>query len=163
MILGLALLACVPERPDPPDAPDTAQCEPSNPGTAACPIDACADGCGGGVACCIATHGYGLEGNALEQLGYACSGDECDPSQYLSEAAAICAAHAQGLGPGLSSCAAGFTREGGFYWRVHNAQDLPCDTDWDTEGVYGVHYLDAVTGEFVRETFVYYSSDSGCR
>lgn len=97
--------------------------EPSDEGT--CPVDPCASGTtseSAAVACCVSKHGYGLDAGAIEVLEYACSGDACDPDLYLSPEAALCAAQAYGLEPGLAECHARFEyrTDGTAVWFVRN-------------------------------------------
>ncbi|MDO9280269.1 MAG: hypothetical protein Q7U06_00030 [Pseudomonadota bacterium] len=105
--LLLLLSACVAETPA-----DTAPAEACTlaeaAGTEACPVDTCADACASveaGVACCVAAHGYGDPGAvSLERTSYCATPETYDPSDYLSEAAARCAAQVYGLPAGLGEC-----------------------------------------------------------
>ncbi|MDP2307251.1 MAG: hypothetical protein Q8P18_14590 [Pseudomonadota bacterium] len=55
--------------------------------TESCPVASCAIGCTSieeGLRCCVETHGYGLEGDALAVLAADCEGAACDPDLYLT-------------------------------------------------------------------------------
>lgn len=119
-----------------------------------CPLDSCVqydDDLDKAMACCIEAHGYGLTPEEAER----CAGD-CDPSDYLSAEAALCAAQVQGLPQGIGSCHSDFNPphdEGPGHWIATTRTGHPC-----VPGSHGDRYgyvLNGITGE--RDGQVYIS------
>jgi hypothetical protein len=78
--------------------------------------------------CCLDAHGRGVDGSALEQLLAECSGQACDPEQYISAATALCLAQANGLASGVGWCGAGlvYNGESDVQWLVRNTTEDGC-------------------------------------
>ncbi len=114
-----------------------------------CPIDTCATLAideASGVACCIDSFGTGLDGEDLDALTRDCEGDACDPSLYVSEEAAICAAQVCGLSGGIGECWGWFQYgASGGTWIVGNEQE-ECDPDANLCGGGECFQIDAATG-----------------
>jgi hypothetical protein len=139
---------------------EPAACPAVEEGLPTCPMDACAQTCGG-LECCIEAYGRGLEGQDLDTLLSQCEGDACDPDPYLSAAAAMCAAQVQGFNIGIDACSSSLVWTTSLYWRARNDMDLPCEDSLDLEGTNRQFYLDPVTGEFVYESWAMYQVN-GC-
>ncbi|MES2638722.1 MAG: hypothetical protein V4850_04550 [Myxococcota bacterium] len=133
-ILSLILLsACLAEPPADTGPADEACTLAEADGTEACPVDSCADGCASveeGVACCVAAHGHGDPGEVtLERTMYCGTPETYDPSDYLSEAAARCAAQVYGLPAGVGDCYATLVVcDGGARadWYVQSVREQRC-------------------------------------
>ncbi len=125
-------------------------------------MDDCAVTCGDvedAVGCCIAAHGRGADAVLIPA---SCSGGACDPNRYLSEAAAICAAQAQGLVPGVSGCTATFEWSAvGANWEVVGWLDA-CDDSFPHGRKLSMARLDATTGVAEYVTAEMYVSDLPC-
>jgi len=116
-----------------------------------CELDSCvgtAEGEGEGLVCCIAAHGYGIEDpNDLERLAARCTGEECDDTRYISEAAAMCVAQTCGLSQGIAGCNAWFQLgSSGASWVVENHTEN-CDGGGNLCGGGDFMVVDAETGE----------------
>lgn len=140
------LLACA--RPTPSD---TATC-PVQDHPTTCPLDQCAADCPPAeeaIACCAAAHGNGdFDAANLARLQEGCAAADCDPEQYLSPAAALCIAQAQGLAAGLGWCGATFDFEDGNpSWTVRSQTLNNCREGLDFADVgYDAIQLDARSG-----------------
>lgn len=124
-----------------------------------CVLDSCVDGSSVEVmlACCVSSHGRGLEGLGAETLARSCSGDACDEGLYLSSAAALCAAQAQGLAVGVSECTATFNPRdssgANFNWDAANVTRRAClDGEWSL-GSGETVTVDAISGEFLSSGY----------
>ena len=117
------------------------------PETPTCTAHACAAQDGdAGIACCLASEGRGLDGDAAQELARACDPERmsCDPGDYVSEAAAVCIAQVAGLATGNGSCGGHFSvdgAEGAARWMILNELGPNCSEGDCVE-------LDAVTGAF---------------
>jgi hypothetical protein len=124
--------------------------DPSVDASGECPLDPCAwtgVDTAAGIACCIDAHGRGLTGDAAEALAAGCQGAACDPSLYLSEEAAVCAAQVCGLSSGLGTCGGEFQlTEGGGSWTVYNVEE-DCPPGANLCGGGDVVQIDARSGE----------------
>lgn len=129
-------------------------CGTSAPSGSECPVDECAATCASvkaGIECCVASHGRGLEGEALDTLNSVC-GDaiSCDGSGLLGSEAAVCAAQVQGLPIGDSYCVAIFSPAPGV-WSVYALSDLTCGEEtWGSTAK--IYDLDASTGLYRSES-----------
>jgi hypothetical protein len=132
LFLLLLLPACLAEPPA-DTGPAQACTLAAASGTEACPVDTCADGCASveeGIACCVAAHGYGDPGEVtLERTRYCATPETYDPSDYLSEATARCAAQVYGLPAGVGDCYATLAVcDGGARaeWYVQSVREQRC-------------------------------------
>lgn len=144
---------------DSADDAEPAECGPEGESQEQCPVDECAAACStveSGTGCCIDAHGWGLDGDDLDRLLAACSGDDCDPGIYISAEAALCVAQVNGLEPGIGWCGGYFDFVDGGAWYIRNTTYEGCPGDPTLEGD-GLR-IDArsgeVTGEFQNSSYV---------
>jgi hypothetical protein len=144
MWVALALIACT--------LPEEA-CVKSTSAAADAP-PACADICAELEAqfdCCTAEYGFGgfREGN-LQELTDNCTGDACDPDQYVSERAAYCLAYGRGLGDGFSRYNAVFYLSSDSAWFVVENPEMAegeCVPGTLVDRSADIMQIDARTGE----------------
>ena len=108
----------------------SAYCGPDDPGTAACPLDECAESCGPAairIECCLAAHGYGIAGEDLAKAEELCP--SCDTSGFVSAESARCIAQTYGLPVGVAACAATIElpEPDTLVWAVYSAEAV-CST-----------------------------------
>jgi hypothetical protein len=130
----------------------------------ACPISSCATECSSEAAaieCCVEGHGRGLSDDALEDLNENCTGDACEDSIYMSEAAALCLAQYNGLESGVDVCRAKLRlpEEEPALWEVWNTIRDQC-TNGSSSEENEIKLIDALAGKLIAEGTSY--SDGIC-
>lgn len=152
MIVGPLLFLAACDDLASPDSAGPEECGPEAEWQEQCFVDECAAACStvaSGTGCCIEAHGRGLDGDDVDRLLAACSGDDCDPSLYISAETALCIAQVNGLEPGVGWCGGYFDFVGGGAWYMRNTTYDGCPDDTSMRG--DGYQIDARTGVVIGE------------